>query len=86
VHSPISGPDTGERELKLYGRAAEAGPELRDACGDGWWVGRPPESAFVFALVIDEAALIDWDAARGEMTVRRWSPDRGLRQSTRGYP
>jgi hypothetical protein len=86
LHSAISGPDTGEGELKLYGRAVEADERLRDGCPDGWWAGRPPDSACVFSLGIEEATFIDWDLERGEMTVRRWSPALGYRQSTRTYP
>jgi hypothetical protein len=29
LHSAVSGPDSGEGELKLYGRAAEADDEVR---------------------------------------------------------
>ena len=31
LHSAVTGPDSGEGELKLYGSAVEAGQELRDA-------------------------------------------------------
>src|SRR5262249_14407039 len=31
LHSVVTGPDTGEGELKLHGSAAPAGPELRAA-------------------------------------------------------
>ncbi len=86
LHSAISGPDTGEGELKLYGRAGDADEQIRDACRDGWWVGRPPDSACVFSVSIEQATFIDWDTERGEMTVRRWSPKLGVRQSKRSYP
>jgi Pyridoxamine 5'-phosphate oxidase len=86
MHSAVTGPDAGEGELKLYGRAMKADQQVLDACPEGWWVGRPAQSAYVFALSIEAATFIDWDYARREMTVRRWSPDRGLRQAKRSYP
>jgi len=86
VHSAVVGPDTGDGELKLYGRAEEASPEVREACREAWWVDRPPESAWVFSLRIEEATFVDWDLERGEMTLRNWSPERGFRQDRRAYP
>jgi Pyridoxamine 5'-phosphate oxidase len=86
LHSAVSGPDAGEGELKLYGRAIEAGDELRDACREGWWTGQPRESARVFSLAIEEAAFVTWDYDRGEMTLRRWSPEGGVRTTRRSYP
>jgi hypothetical protein len=86
VHSAVSGPDRGEGELRLYGRALEADHQLRDACRDGWWIDRPRESAWVFSLSIDEATFIEWDFGREEMVVRRWSSKRGVSQARRTYP
>lgn len=86
VHSAVSGPDRGEGELRLYGRALEADPQLRDSCRNGWWIDRPRESAWVFSLSIEEATFIEWDFGREEMVVRRWSPKRGVSQSRRPYP
>ncbi len=42
LHSAVSGPDLGEGELELHGRAVEAGQRLRDGCAQGWWQGRAP--------------------------------------------
>lgn len=86
LHSAVSGPDAGEGELKLYGRAAEAGEELRDAPSGGWWLEQPREAATVFALDIEQAVFISWDLDRGQMTLRRWSPRRGFRETSRSYP
>lgn len=86
LHSAVTGPNAGEGELKLYGRATDAADELRDACENGWWTGRPRESARVFSLDIDEASFVTWDYERGEMMVRRWSREDGFRTATRGYP
>jgi hypothetical protein len=86
LHSAVTGPDVGEGELKLYGTAVDADDELRDACSEGWWIGRPRESARVFSLSIDEASFVTWDYQRGEMVVRRWSTEAGFRTVTRSYP
>jgi hypothetical protein len=86
LHSAVTGPNAGEGELKLYGRAIEADDDLRDACRDGWWTKEPHEAARVFSLTIEEAAFVTWDYESGEMTVRRWSPDAGFKTSRRSYP
>ena len=86
LHSTVTGPDSGEGELKLSGSAVEAGPELRGAAADGWWRAGAPDKAIVFALRIGQAAFISWDLEHGLMTVRRWSPQAGYRQASRTYP
>jgi hypothetical protein len=86
LHSAITGPNEREGELKLYGRAIEAGDAVRAACADGWWTDQSPGSARVFSLSIEEAAFVTWDFERGEMTLRRWSPRIGLRTTRRSYP
>lgn len=70
LHSAISNPDSGEGELKLYGRATEVDDQIRDGCREAWWVGRPSEAASVFSLDIDQATFISWDTEHGEMKVR----------------
>src|SRR5207237_9980532 len=67
LHSAVSDPNGGDGELKLYGRVNEADDELRDSCREGWWFTRP-ETATVFALDIEEATFVCWDAEGGEMT------------------
>ena len=86
LHSAITGPNEGEPELKLYGRAIEADDVLRAACSTGWWTDQPHEAAHVFSLSIEEAAFVTWDYEGGEMTVRRWSQKTGLKTSRRSYP
>jgi hypothetical protein len=86
LHSAFCNPDSGEGELKLYGRAAEADDPIRKACGEGWWSARPTEAASVFSLDIDQATFISWDTELGEMTVRRWSLQLGYRETRRNYP
>jgi hypothetical protein len=86
LHSVVTGPDTGEGELKLYGSAAEASPDLRGAAADAWWLAWTPDKAVVFTLHIAQAAFVGWDISRGLMTVHRWSPRAGYRTATRPYP
>jgi hypothetical protein len=49
LHSVVSGPDSGQGELKLYGLAVEADPGLRGAA-EAWWSAHPPGKAVVFSL------------------------------------
>jgi hypothetical protein len=84
LHSAISEPDAGETEFKLYGTAGAAAD--RSARADAWWQSQPPDAAHVFALSIEQAVSIAWALARGEMTVMRWSRQRGLEETTRSYP
>jgi Pyridoxamine 5'-phosphate oxidase len=86
LHSAVTAPDAGEAELKLYGRAVEVDEDVRAACRSGWWVGRPRDAVEVRSLEIEEATVVDWNLEGGEMTVKRWSTDRGFRQRTRPYP
>jgi Pyridoxamine 5'-phosphate oxidase len=87
LHSVVSDPDGSEGELKLSGRAEELhDPELRERPRDAWWVGRPSRQARLFSLVIERAAFVSWDTARGVMIVRRWSPDGGFAVAECSYP
>ncbi len=86
LHSVVTGPDSGEGELKLYGSAAETGEDLRAAAADAWWQAWAPEKAAVFTLHIGQAAFIDWDIKRGLMTVHRWSRGSGYAVASRPYP
>jgi hypothetical protein len=85
AHSAISGPDSGEGELKLYGRALPATDEARDAATGAWWL-EAPTAATVFSLKIASAVYIEWDLERSEMTVLRWSSVDGFSRRTRSYP
>ena len=84
LHSPIVDPNAGEPEFKLYGRVVPT--TARVARSDAWWLSHPPDAARVFTLDIEQAAAVTWELARGEMTVTRWSPQRGLDARTRSYP
>ncbi len=84
LHSPISDPDAGEPEFKLYGRALPT--RSIEVPATAWWLSHPPGTAIVFVLDVESAASIAWALERGEMTVTRWSPQNGLAETTRGYP
>jgi hypothetical protein len=85
LHSVVTGPDTGEGELKLHGSAAPADPEARATATRAWWSGHP-EQAAVFVLGIATALFIEWDLEHGVMTTHRWNPLNGYHHSTRRYP
>jgi Pyridoxamine 5'-phosphate oxidase len=84
LHSPISDPDAGEPEFKLYGRALIT--RSIEVPATAWWLSHPPGTAVVFALEVESAASIEWALERGEMIVTRWSPQNGLVEATREYP
>jgi hypothetical protein len=82
LQSLVTGPDTGEPELKLYCRAVAASGEPPGA----WWAGRPADDVRVYALDVEEAAFVEWDVEDGVMTVTSWSPEDGVRSGARPYP
>jgi hypothetical protein len=86
LHSVVTGPDSGEGELKLYGTAAEAGQDLRTAAAGAWWLAWAPGKAAVFTLHIGQAVFVSWDIERGLMTVHRWSQGSGYAIASRPYP
>jgi hypothetical protein len=86
LHSAVTGPDSGEGELKLYGSAVEVGPDLRGVLPDAWWSAWPADRAIVFSLRIAHAAFLEWDIEHALMTVHRWSPEAGYRHTSRTYP
>lgn len=86
LHSVVTAPDSGEGELKLYGLAVEADPDLRTAAADAWWLAVMPDKAVVFTLHIGQAVFVGWDLNRGLMTVHRWSSHSGYSMATRPYP
>lgn len=85
LHSVVSGPDSGEGELKLHGLAVEAGKGLGSAA-EAWWSAHPPGNAAVFSLRIRQALFVAWDIDGGVMTVHQWSPRHGYSRRTRAYP
>jgi hypothetical protein len=86
LHSALTGPDTAEGELKLYGPAAQASQDLRAAAAGAWWLAWAPDKAIVFTLQITQAVFVDWDIEHGLMTAHRWSPGTGYAVASRPYP
>lgn len=86
LHSAVGALDAGESEFKLYGRALDVDDEVRKARADAWWVSRPRGDARVLSLSVEQAALVEWDLHRGEMTLTRWAPERGTSRVVREYP
>jgi hypothetical protein len=86
LHSIVTGPDSGEGELKLRGLAAEASPGLRGEAADAWWAAQPPDKAIVFLLGIKQALFVVWDIQHAVMMVHQWSPQGGYSHTTRTYP
>lgn len=85
LHSAVTGPDTGEGELKLYGTAVEADPDLSPVAPGTWWSSLPAK-AVVFSLGIEQAVFIEWDTGQGVMMIHRWSPAGGYSKTERTYP
>jgi hypothetical protein len=86
LHTVVTGPDTGEGELKLHGCAVPAGDDLRAAASGAWWAAGAPDQAAVFSLRIGQALFVAWDLGRGVMSVHRWTPRAGYSRASRGYP
>jgi hypothetical protein len=86
LHSAVTGPDCGEGELKLHGRAAKASPALGRQAADAWWWEQPAEKAAVFVLIIYQALFVEWDTQHGLMTVHLLTPQGGYGHSARTYP
>lgn len=84
LHSVVTGPNSGEGELKLYGAVRPAGPERRRATR-AWW-REHPDQAVVFTLRIATALFIEWDLGNGVMTTHRWTRPEGYACSSRRYP
>ncbi len=80
LHSTISGPDTGEADVKLRGHAEAS------AARAGWWTERPAEEVEVYALQVEQAVAIEWNLAAASMLVRRWTPAAGESTRERAYP
>ena len=79
LQSPVSDPNSGEPELKLYGRL-----EPSEAAA-GWWRERPG-TADVYRLELEEAMHVEWEVASATMRVRRWRPGRGEHVTEQPYP
>jgi hypothetical protein len=86
LHSPVTGPDTGEAEFKLYGSAVQSDHASRRSVADAWWSRYPADAALVFELRLDAAVYVTWDTSAQLMVVDRWSIRRGYARHQRRYP
>jgi hypothetical protein len=86
LHSTVTGPDSGDGELKLHGCAVTADPAVCGEAAGAWWSNQPAGTAIVLGLRIGQALFVEWDLAHGVMTVHRWSPRDGYSQTPRAYP
>lgn len=80
LHSTLSGPNTGEPDVKLSGHVE---PSVARA---GWWAERPAEEVEVYSFQVEEAVAIEWDVVGSRMRIRRWKPPEGETVTERPYP
>ena len=75
LHSPVLSAGDPNDEFKLRGRAIESTDAgLCSAVADLTW--HPPPPSRIFIVDVESAAFVAW--SKGEVTVTRWSRDRGL--------
>lgn len=86
LHSPVTGPDTGEAEFKLYGSAVQTDRAAHHSVAGAWWSGYPADAALIFQLRIEAAVCVTWNTSRHLMMVDRWSTQRGHARYQRSYP
>src|SRR5258708_4507719 len=86
LHSIVTGPDSGQGELKLHGIAAEGDSGLGGAAAEAWGSAQPPDKAIVYVLRIAQALFVTGDIERSVMTVHPWAPRDGYSHTTRTYP
>lgn len=87
LHSSVSDPNGSEGEFKLNGRAVLVeDPALRNGDYEAWWKSFPAESSSVYSLDIESAALVSWNFESMSYSVTRWSPSKGVTQTTANYP
>jgi hypothetical protein len=86
LHSSVSDVNGSEGEFKLGGRAVlVTDPALLHGDYEAWWTAKDASPSRVFSVDIASAAHIAWDIKKGEMTVKRWSPESGIESTVQGY-
>lgn len=80
LQSLVTSPDSGEPELKLYGRVAPKEARV------GWWAEEYRDRADVYAFAVEEALYVEWLVETQLMRVRRWSDAGGETVRERPYP
>jgi hypothetical protein len=86
LHSPVTGPDTGEAEFKLYGLAVQSDEASHRSVTGAWWSGLSADAALVFELRVGVAVYVTWDIGKRLMVVDRWSTRRGRTQYRLAQP
>src|SRR5262249_15510555 len=85
LHSAVTGPDSGEGELKLSGAAVEVDQDHRGVA-EAWWSAWPPDRAVVFSLGMGKGLFAEWATGQGVRVARGWSPRPAYTKSSRHYP
>lgn len=88
LNTPVTDPADPGSEFKLRGRAIavdeadliEATATATEATS-GW---RPPADWHFFSIEVEDATLMDWE--QGQLTMTRWSSERGFERRTRAAP
>jgi hypothetical protein len=80
LHSTLSGPHTGEPDVKLSGHVEAS------VARTGWWAERPAEEVEVYSFQVEEVVAIEWDLADSRMLIHRWKPSEGETVTERTYP
>jgi len=87
VHSSVADINGSEGEFQLHGKAVLVeNDEIRDGDYSAWWQSLPRDACHLFSVDIDTAAFVDWDIAKGEMRVKRWSAESGPIEVRHPYP
>jgi Pyridoxamine 5'-phosphate oxidase len=73
LHDPVLSSDDPADEFKLRGRVVEIEDERLRKAVKLW---DPPPEFDSFSVDVESASFVAW--SKGEMTVTRWSPERGL--------
>jgi len=86
IHSAVTNAEGKEGEFKLRGKAIELNEEgYYQTIRERWGV-QPSTCLHVFSVDIESASFIAYDIGKGEMIVKQWDPQRGLREMRRAYP
>lgn len=90
LHTAITSLEGTEGECKLDGQAKEAPDPVvqskHEVAFRQHWAEHAPAHFHVFALHVEHAAFITYEPDRGEMLVKRWDPQQGLREARLPYP
>jgi hypothetical protein len=86
IHSAVTNTEGDEGEFKLRGRAVELTEERYYQAIREKWEAQPSTCLHVFSVNIESASFIAYDIGKGEMIMKQWDTQRGLRETRRTYP